>query len=53
MVGRLADDAAGMYASDTIYSDLDVDRIESVTGNEHREVDLAILDGDKRGASLI
>lgn len=39
-----------MFASDTIYSDLNVDQIKSIPSDAvHRNVDLAIVDADEKG----
>lgn len=39
-----------MFASDTIYSDLNVDQIKSIPPDAvHRNVDLAIVDADEKG----
>lgn len=46
----LADNAAGMYATDTIYSDTNIQQIESLAPTQpHRDVDLAVVDADKQG----
>ncbi|KAG0697656.1 hypothetical protein DFH29DRAFT_944933 [Suillus ampliporus] len=48
--GVLIDDAAGNYATDKIYSDLDIPMIESLPKTQrHREVDLEIIAADKQG----
>ncbi|OSC98275.1 NAD-P-binding protein [Trametes coccinea BRFM310] len=48
--GELTDDARGMYATDTIYSDLDVEQIKSIPPTAfHRNVDLAIIEADEQG----
>jgi len=48
--GVLADNAAGMYATETIYNDLDVAQIESLADTQmHRDVDLLIVEADKAG----
>jgi len=48
--GVLIDNAAGMYATDVVYSDLDLKQIESLQETQiHRNVDLAIVDADKQG----
>ncbi|TFK72944.1 NAD(P)-binding protein [Pluteus cervinus] len=48
--GVLMDDAQGMYASPTIYSDMDVPQLESLPSSQpHREVDLEIVNADKQG----
>ncbi|EAU85510.2 hypothetical protein CC1G_06411 [Coprinopsis cinerea okayama7 len=48
--GVLIDDARGMYASDTIYSDLDIATLASIPRTQpHREVDLAVIDADNEG----
>ena len=49
-LGVLIDDARGMYASDTIYSDLDIATLASIPRTQpHREVDLAVIDADNEG----
>jgi len=49
--GVLADDAKGMYPTSTIYNDADPAQIESLAPTQvHRDVDLMVLDYDKRGA---
>lgn len=48
--GVLIDDAAGNYATDEIYSDLDIPMIESLPKTQpHREVDLEVIAADKEG----
>ena len=48
--GVLADDAQGMFATDTIYSDLNIDQIRSLPITRlHRPVDLTIVDAGKEG----
>nr|VWO98122.1 Protein RecA (Recombinase A) [Ganoderma boninense] len=48
--GVLTDDARGEYASDTIYSDLNVEQIKSIPPTaSHRNVDLLVVDADKKG----
>ncbi|EMD33972.1 hypothetical protein CERSUDRAFT_117492 [Gelatoporia subvermispora B] len=48
--GVLTDDARGMYATDTIYSDMNVEQIESLPPTAlHRNVDLEIVSADKQG----
>ncbi|OBZ72502.1 Uncharacterized protein C2A9.02 [Grifola frondosa] len=48
--GVLTDNAKGMYATDTIYSDLNVEQIESLPPTAyHRNVDLTIVQADKEG----
>ncbi|KAF4613973.1 hypothetical protein D9613_007770 [Agrocybe pediades] len=48
--GVLIDNAQGMYASDTIYSDLDIKQLESLPITQpHRVVDVALVDADKQG----
>lgn len=49
----LIDDAGGNYASDKIYSDLNVHRLESLQYTQpHREVDIAITDASEEGMVL-
>lgn len=39
-----------MYASDTIYNDLDIPQLKSIPATQpHRNVDLAIVEADKEG----
>jgi len=46
----LADDAMGMFASENIYSDLDITKIETLpTTQIHREIDLATVEAGKEG----
>ena len=48
--GVLTDDARGMYASDTIYDDTDVNQIKSIPDTAfHRNVDLLIVQADAQG----
>lgn len=48
--GVLADDAAGLFAGDTIYSDLDAKQIETIPDEApHRVVDLAVVAADAEG----
>ncbi|RDB25814.1 Uncharacterized protein C2A9.02 [Hypsizygus marmoreus] len=48
--GVLVDDAQGMYATKTIYSDLDIEKLESLPPTQpHRDVDLAIVAADTQG----
>jgi len=48
--GVLSDDARGMYATETIYYDSDVQQIESLPDTQlHRNVDLEIVGADKEG----
>ncbi|KAL7278982.1 hypothetical protein ACG7TL_006814 [Trametes sanguinea] len=48
--GELTDDARGMYATDTIYSDLNVEQIKSIPPTAfHRNVDLTIMEADQQG----
>jgi len=48
--GVLADDAQGIFTTDTIYSDLNVDQIRSLPITRlHRPVDLTLVDADKEG----
>ncbi len=49
-LGVLADDARGEYASDTIYSDLNVQQLKSIPETAfHRTVDLRVIDADQTG----
>ncbi|KAG1730246.1 uncharacterized protein EDB91DRAFT_1157511 [Suillus paluster] len=48
--GVLIDNAVGNYATDKIYSDLDVPIIESLLETQpHRDVDLEVIAADKQG----
>lgn len=48
--GVLTDDAIGKYASEIIYSDLDIPLIESLPLTQlHREIDVAITEAGKEG----
>ncbi|KAF5341809.1 hypothetical protein D9611_001566 [Ephemerocybe angulata] len=48
--GVLIDDARGMYASDTVYNDLNISQLESIPSTQpHRNVDLAIVEADTEG----
>ncbi|KAI0331860.1 NAD-P-binding protein [Cubamyces sp. BRFM 1775] len=48
--GVLTDDARGMYATETIYSDLNVEQIKSIPPTAlHRNVDLTIVEADQEG----
>ncbi|KAI9061107.1 NAD-P-binding protein [Trametes sanguinea] len=48
--GELTDDARGMYATETIYSDLNVEQIKSIPPTAfHRNVDLTIVEADEQG----
>ncbi|KAF9223841.1 NAD(P)-binding protein [Gyrodon lividus] len=49
-IGVLMDNALGNYASDEIYSDLDIHKLECLPKTQpHREVDLAIADAGEEG----
>jgi hypothetical protein len=48
----IADRAEGEYASEHLFSDLDVERIWSLTsesGAQHQHVNLPIVEADSRG----
>jgi hypothetical protein len=48
--GVLIDCAKGMFASDTIYSDNNIEKIESLSPTQpHRNVDLEIVKADREG----
>lgn len=48
--GVLIDDARGMFATNTIYSDLNIPQLESLPESQpHREVDLALVEADGEG----
>ncbi|EGO24512.1 hypothetical protein SERLADRAFT_467949 [Serpula lacrymans var. lacrymans S7.9] len=49
-IAVLGDNAAGKYGTETIYSDLNVEQIESLKPTQmHREVDLEIVSADQKG----
>lgn len=48
--GLIADTAAGLYATDKIWDDLDPDDLETLPDTApHRDVDLAIINADNEG----
>ncbi|KAI8980053.1 NAD-P-binding protein [Trametes punicea] len=48
--GVLSDDAKGLYPTDTIYSDLNVEQLKSIPPtNLHRNVDLVVMEADAQG----
>ncbi|OJT06574.1 hypothetical protein TRAPUB_2569 [Trametes pubescens] len=48
--GLLTDDARGMYATETIYSDLNVEQLKAIPPTAfHRNVDLLIIEADTQG----
>ncbi|KAJ7104227.1 hypothetical protein B0H15DRAFT_809082 [Mycena belliarum] len=48
--GVLSDDADGMRASSTIYSDLDIPQLETLPSTQpHRDVDLTLVEADSQG----
>ncbi|KAF8623606.1 hypothetical protein AX17_007309 [Amanita inopinata Kibby_2008] len=48
--GVLSDNAAGMFATDDIYSDKDVEKFEKLPPTQmHRPVDLELIEADKQG----
>lgn len=48
--GVLTDDARGEYATDTIYSDLNIEQIKSISPTAvHRHVDLHVINADEQG----
>ncbi|KAF7330526.1 Rab guanyl-nucleotide exchange factor [Mycena venus] len=48
--GVLSDDADGMHSSPTIYSDLDIAQLETLSPDQpHRNVDLTLVDADSQG----
>jgi hypothetical protein len=52
--GVLGDDARGMFATNTIYSDLNIPQLESLPDSQpHRLVDLALVAADGEGTSTI
>ena len=53
LIGILADTAAGMYGTDEVYSDLDVEKFEKLPPTQpHRGVDLEMIAADKQGKGL-
>ncbi|EMD33971.1 hypothetical protein CERSUDRAFT_67591 [Gelatoporia subvermispora B] len=49
-VSVLTDDARGMYATDLIYSDMNVEQVESLPPTAwHRNVDLEVVGADQQG----
>ena len=52
MQGVLADTALGAFTGDVIWHDDDPDQIETLPDNAlHRDVELMIIDADKKGKS--
>lgn len=52
--GVLADNAAGMYGTDEVYSDLDVEKFEKLPPSQpHRVVDLEVIEADKQGKKAL
>lgn len=50
LTGVLIDDAGGMYPTDEVYSDLDIDKLETLAPTQpHRDVDLALVNADTEG----
>ncbi|KAJ7663167.1 hypothetical protein DFH06DRAFT_1189514 [Mycena polygramma] len=50
MVRCLGDGAKGMFASETVYNDTDIQQIETLAVTQpHHNVDLAIIDADTQG----
>ena len=48
--GTLADDARGLYITDTIYDDLNIEQLKSINPQAlHRPVDLLITEADAEG----
>ncbi|KAH7928228.1 NAD(P)-binding protein [Leucogyrophana mollusca] len=48
--GVLVDDAGGMFATDTIYDDINVEQLETLPDTQpHRNVDLLVIEADKQG----
>jgi len=53
-LGVLTDDARGMFATDIIYSDLDISQMESLPiGQPHRIVDVGLVNADKEGETKL
>ncbi|KAJ7637693.1 hypothetical protein DFH06DRAFT_649933 [Mycena polygramma] len=48
--GVLSDDADGMFSSPTIYSDMNIDQLETLSPDQpHRNVDLTLVEADSQG----
>ncbi|KAF5371846.1 hypothetical protein D9615_009545 [Tricholomella constricta] len=48
--GVLVDDAGGMHSTPNIYSDLDIEKLESLPPTQpHRNVDLTLVEADNQG----
>ncbi|RPD78127.1 NAD-P-binding protein [Lentinus tigrinus ALCF2SS1-7] len=48
--GVLVDNAAGMFSTDTVYYDDDLEQLDKISPDQpHREVDLIVIDADKEG----
>ena len=52
-LGLLADNAAGVYSTDTVYSNFDVDVLQTLPLTApHQEVNKAVLEADVQGLRL-
>ncbi|EPS98845.1 NAD-binding protein [Fomitopsis schrenkii] len=48
--GEIAEPAEGKYATETVYSDLDVEKLKAIPDNAyHRSIDLAVISADEEG----
>ncbi|KAH9933410.1 uncharacterized protein B0H18DRAFT_644511 [Fomitopsis serialis] len=48
--GEIAESAEGKYATETVYSDLNIDQLKSIPPTAfHRNVDLAVIGADEQG----
>jgi hypothetical protein len=46
----LTDDAGGMHATNEVFSDLDIEKLETLAPTQpHRDVDLTLVDADTKG----
>ena len=51
--GVLVDNAKGMFATNTIYSDLNIPQLESLPDSQpHRLVDVTLVKADSEGVSI-
>ena len=51
--GEIAEQADGEYATETVYSDVNVEQLKSIPGSAfHRNVDLAVITADEAGSSI-
>ena len=48
--GEIAESAEGKYATETVYSDLNIDQLKAIPPTAfHRDVDLAVIGADEQG----